>query len=148
MTPGPGQYQSKQYVGKEGPKISMSSRPKTSLGRSTQPGPGQYNSSLVNRPKTPAYRIGSAKRDGGYKFSSDMPGPGQYSPTSLVSSKKPQSPLWSMGTGQRPGLYTSENIPGPGNYNVTKGLGDGPKVNYYNFSILSKVEPCTTQNLE
>lgn len=130
MTPGPGQYQYKSYVGKEGPKISMSSRPKTSLGRGTEPGPGQYNSSVVNRPTSPSYKIGSSKRDGGYKFLADMPGPGQYSPTNQISSKRPQSPHWSMGTGKRPGLYTSENMPGPGNYNVTKGLGEGPKVIY------------------
>jgi|LauGreDrversion4_2_1035121.scaffolds.fasta_scaffold222718_2 hypothetical protein len=127
MTPGPGQYQYKEYVGKDGPKITMSSRPQTSLVKSSDPGPGHYNSNLVSRPTTPSYKIGTAKRDGGFKFMYDMPGPGQYSPTDNIS-KRPKSPYWSMGTGKRGGLYTSESGPGPGNYNVAKGVGGGPKV--------------------
>ncbi len=127
MTPGPGQYQYKEYVGKDGPKITMSSRPQTSLVKSSDPGPGQYNSTLVSRPTTPSYKIGTAKRDGGYKFMYDMPGPGQYSPNDNIS-KRPKSPYWSMGTGKRSGLYTTDAGPGPGNYNVAKGIGGGPKV--------------------
>ncbi len=128
MTPGPGQYQYKGYVGKEGPKISMSSRPQTSLSRAAEPGPGHYYSTVLTRPTSPSYRIGSAKRDVNNKFLAEIPGPGQYSPTSGNISNRPKSPLWSMGTGKRSALHTSGSGPGPGNYNVTKGVGEGPKV--------------------
>jgi len=33
-----------------------------------------------------------------------------------------------MGTATRIGKNDTENVPGPGNYNVTKGVGEGPKV--------------------
>jgi hypothetical protein len=136
MTPGPGQYQYKSYVGKEAPKISMSSRPQSSLGAgSIGPGPGQYNMVLSNRPKSPSYRLGSATRDaGGLKSSLSNPGPGQYSPVVNVSTR-PKSPTWSMGTGTRSQLDPTELVPGPGNYNVRKALGDGPKV-YLIYLIL------------
>jgi hypothetical protein len=126
MTPGPGHYQAKTYTGSEGRKITISGRPNTSQTRAGIPGPGQYSVTLTNRPKSPSYRIGSAKRDG-FNFFESNPGPGQYSPTNYASNK-PKSPNWSMGTSQRKGMSFNEIVPGPGNYNVSKGLGAGPKV--------------------
>lgn len=127
MTPGPGQYQYKQYVGKDGPKITISSRPNTSGGsRSFVPGPGQYNANLSNKNKSPSYRIGSAKRDGGFEYLMNNPGPAQYSPNHNVSNR-PKSPAWSVGNGKRIPFNSNELVPGPGNYNVSKGIGEGPK---------------------
>ena len=128
MTPGPGTYQYKTYVGKDAPKITISARPQTSLSRTMDPGPGQYNSTILHRPKSPSYRIGTARRDGDNKILAAYPGPGQYSPTVVMGSNRPKSPLWSMGKGQRTNLSPFESVPGPGNYNVSKGLGEGPKV--------------------
>ena len=129
MTPGPGQYQIKQMVGNEGPKIHISSvRPQTSSHSRFVPGPGQYDTTLSNRPKSPSYRIGTAKREG--NKSSGVPGPGQYElNNSLNLSMRPKSPVWSLGTSTRPPLSTSEMSPGPGNYNIYNTVGKGPKVN-------------------
>ena len=83
-TPGPGQYDFKKYIGKEGPKITMSSNYKTGLTKgdnSFVPGPGQYNCINANkyRPKTPSYKIGTGKRKGLYDDLGN-PGPGTYGP--------------------------------------------------------------------
>ena len=133
MTPGPGQYNYKTFIGKDTPKISMSYRPQTSAGeRSMVPGPGQYNMVLSNRAKSPSYRIGSAKRDSAPKHLEAMPGPGQYTPAQNLPTR-PKSPTWSMGTGTRTQLNPTEMVPGPGNYNVRKGPSEGPK-----FSMTGK----------
>ena len=90
---------------------------------------------MSNRPKTPSYRIGSAKRDGFFKYLEGMPGPGQYNANNTMSlSKRPKSPAWSVGTSKRPPLSMSELGPGPGNYTINNTLG-GPKVNILIFSI-------------
>jgi hypothetical protein len=130
MTPGPGQYEYKTYVGKEAPRITMSiSRPQTSGGQSAfVPGPGQYNSSLTNKQRSPSYSIGNSKRDKSMKHLEALPGPGMYSPTVQVTSTRPKSPTWSMGKGTRNHYNATESVPGPGNYNVSKGIGEGPKV--------------------
>jgi hypothetical protein len=126
MTPGPGQYQVKTYMGKDAPKITMSARPQTSGEREYLPGPGQYNFSSSNRPKSPSYRMGSAKRDG-INSNKLVPGPGSYTPNLNTISMRPKSPNWSMGSGQRTVSFP-DLVPGPGNYNTSKGLGNGPKV--------------------
>ena len=92
------------------------------------PGPGQYDYSSVNRPKSPSYRIGSAKREALYKFLEQNPGPGQYAPDSNGFTR-PKSPTWKIGTGQRPPLSQADLNPGPGNYELAGRAGLGPKVN-------------------
>lgn len=131
MTPGPGQYQYKEYIGKEAPKITMSMK----LGREQNesryvPGPGQYNSTNSNyyRPKSPSYKIGTAKREGLYKFMEGNPGPGQYGPNNCTNAVRPKTPSWVIGTGKRPPLNPVDpSVPGPGNYNIGGLLGKGPK---------------------
>lgn len=57
-----------------------------------------------------------------------IPGPGNYQPS--LNNSKVKTPTWKFGTGPRlQGLNNStNNIPGPGNYNTTKGLGsEAPK---------------------
>ncbi len=127
MTPGPGNYEIKNLIGNDGPKIHISSvRPDCSTTQKWVPGPGQYDVTLSNRPKTPSYRIGTAKRDGNKTF--DQPGPGQYDLTASQT-LRPKSPVWSMGTSERPPLSDCDrSVPGPGNYSVATGLGKGPKV--------------------
>ena len=131
-TPGPGQYEYKKYIGSEGPKITMSAKFGSTyyLGdRKYVPGPGQYNTTNTNnyRPKNPSYRIGTAQRKGLYN-TIDYPGPGQYGPDKYTNNVRPKTPAWKIGTGLRPELNPGDkNIPGVGNYNITKGIGEGPK---------------------
>lgn len=131
-TPGPGQYDYKHFIGKEGPKITMSAKfnngPADGDTRYV-PGPGQYNDINTNkyRPKTPAYKIGTAKRKGLYN-SCENPGPGQYRPDNYTNQIRPKTPAWKIGTGKRPDLNPGDrSVPGVGNYNITKGIGNGPK---------------------
>lgn len=130
MTPGPGQYQSKNYIGNEGPKITMSMRLGNEKSESRYvPGPGQYNSTNSNfyRPKSPSYKIGTAKRDALYKSEAN-PGPGQYGVNNSTNFVRPKTPTWKIGTSQRPPLSSCDaSVPGPGNYNIGGLLGKGPK---------------------
>ncbi len=87
------------------------------------PGPGQYNSNLNDKTKSPSYRIGSAKRNTGNR--NDFPGPGTYTALNLSINK---SPTWSMGKGLRGSLSCASFAPGPGNYDTRAKVGEGPKV--------------------
>ena len=137
-TPGPGQYSYKEYIGKEGPKITMSSKlafdPRLGDNRFV-PGPGMYNNTqsyIFNHNKAPSYKIGTSKRKGLYNTDGN-PGPGQYS-TANTNFYRPKTPSWKIGTGLRPDLNpVDKSVPGPGNYNVSQGLGKGPK-----YSIVGK----------
>lgn len=118
-------------MGNEGPKITISAyRPLTSMvsGNTATPGPGQYDFSLIDRPKSPSYRIGSSKRNAPNR-QGDFPGPGTYEGLNLTTSNRPKSPTWSMGKSMRPNLSSSNFLPGPGNYETYAKVGEGPKVN-------------------
>ena len=105
MTPGPGTYAHKQYVGKEGPHITMSAKygfdPVQGDARYV-PGPGMYNNSqsyLANHYKAPSYKIGTEIRGRGLKNDN-----------------------------LRPDLNpVDKSVPGPGNYNMRQAPGNGPK---------------------
>ena len=118
-TPGPGQYDFKKFIGREGPHITMSAKYRTGLTKgdnSFVPGPGQYNCINENqyRPKTPSYKIGTGKRKGLYD--------------DLNNLVRPKTPSWKIGTSLRPDLNGGErNVPGVGNYNISQGIGHGPK---------------------
>lgn len=132
MTPGPGNYEYKQYIGKEAPKITMSSKlPKEQSESRFVPGVGSYNPTNINnyRPKSPSYRIGSAKREGLYKYMDGNPGVGTYNPNSATNKVRPKTPSWVIGTSKRPNLNPSDpSVPGVGNYNISKAIGsNGPK---------------------
>ena len=145
-TPGPGQYEYKKYIGSEGPKITMSAKFGSNYNIGDKryvPGPGQYNSTNTNnyRIKYPAYRIGTAKRRGLYN-SMENPGPGQYGPDNCINKVRPKTPAWKIGTGLRPELNPGDKTtPGVGNYNITKGMGDGPK-----YSMVGKGNPYGISN--
>jgi len=128
-TPGPGTYQFRTCIGNEGPKITISSwRPLSSVASAANftPGPGQYDSNLNDKTKSPSYRIGSSKRDN--KNRNDFPGPGSYSTLNRSTSNRPNSPTWTMGKSLRPNLSSSNFFPGPGNYETKPNVGEGPKV--------------------
>lgn len=138
-TPGPGAYEYKSFICKEAPKISMSKKTGGgefgSANRSTVfPGPGQYNTTNSDavRTKAPSYKIGTSKRDGSYKSNKQSPAPGTYEYTDKATMKNP--PRCVIGTCKRPPLSLSDkNMPGVGAYNISHGLGVGPK-----YSMLGK----------
>lgn len=59
---------------------------------SHNPGPGTYESHLKNRPQTPSYGIGSAKReyDPIQKEKVNVPGPNNYNPKVYDRHNAPQ----------------------------------------------------------
>lgn len=129
-TPGPGQYEYKKFIGNEAPKITMSAKYRIlDNDKKYMPGPGQYNETNANkyRNKNPSYRIGTAKRNALYN-SMDNPGPGHYGIDNSNKILRPKTPAWKIGTEKRPDLNPCDkSTPGVGNYNVSKGLGNGPK---------------------
>ena len=143
-TPGPGQYEFARFIGKEGPKITISEKYKY-VGKPGNfvPGPGQYDETNLNkyRPKTPAYKIGTGKRRGLYD-DYEYPGPGQYGPDKSTNLVRPKTPSWKIGTSERPNLNGNEKgVPGVGNYDISKGIGNGPK-----YSMVGKGNTGNAQN--
>ena len=131
-TPGPGTYQTQNFIGNDGPKITISSvRPLTSMGSSGNlvPGPGAYNSNLNDMMKSPIYGFGSAKRKNNNKEAELVPGAGTYSLDLSIS--RPKSPTWSMAKSTRGNRSNNEFVPGPGNYEYKNSLGNGPAVYKY-----------------
>ena len=124
--PGPGSYKHKEYVGKEGKKISMGIKLRS---RSMEyiPGPGQYESKNSDAlfKKLPDIKIGKASRFSNSNIFSENPGPGQYNDADLVKNVKLNKPSWKIGTSKRKPLNEYVDSPGPGAYNIRKGVGDG-----------------------
>ena len=129
-TPGPGTYQQKNFIGNDGPKISISSvRPLTSMGNSANiPGPGAYSTNLNDKISSPKYGFGSSKRNVNNREASLVPGAGSYNPLNNSMSNRPASPGWSMGKGMRVNKSLTEYVPGPGNYEFKNSIGNGPMV--------------------
>jgi len=84
------------------------------------PGPGAYSPNLSTKQNGPAYRIGSASRDN--KAHSGAPGPGNYEPQ-VIRGKQGVK----IGTSVRSPLSTSGATPGPGTYDYTLKVAEGPK---------------------
>lgn len=140
--PGPGTYNHKEYLGKEGLKISLSPRCEIKNYRLNRVGPGQYNRTDLNfyKPKTPSTKFGKYKRfslSSSDIFNDDIPGPGKYNYLNSINIIKKSDPAWKIGTGKRRGLIEIDNdIPGPGKYNICKKIGkDSP---FFSMGIKNK----------
>jgi len=143
-TPGPCEYQPYFRIGKEGPKYTMSAKnERISSKRFFVPGPGQYTIHARNKSSTPSFKMGSSKRDGVIGFPKNTPGPSQYNPNTFVNSFYSKSPNWSLRAAPMKFNREIENGPGPGKYNVSRGLGLGPKVNKLFYKYLF---PCLVYN--
>lgn len=122
-SPGPGTYETKEYVGREGTKISMGLKYNSKVDE-YNPGPGQYETNNYNNiifKKLPDIILGKANR-----FSSninDSPGPGRYNSVDLGKYNK-LNPSWKMGTSERKSLGSITDSPGPGRYDLRKNLGE------------------------
>ena len=124
--PGPGSYKHKEYVGKEGKKISMGLKLK-SKSMEYLPGPGQYKTNNYNMilKKLPDIKIGTAQRFSTSNLFSESPGPGQYNDADMVKFVKLKKPSWKIGTSSRKPLNELGDSPGPGRYDISKHIGDG-----------------------
>ena len=134
--PGPGNYMHKEYVGREGRKISIGLKFKS---KSTEniPGPGQYTTDNYDPilKKLPDIKIGKANRFSTSNLFEDNPGPGQYD-NDKVKYVKVNKPSWKIGTSKRKPLSDIVDSPGPGEYNISKNIGDGAP--HYSMRIKDK----------
>ena len=124
--PGPGSYKHKEYIGRDGNKISMGLKGK-SKSMECIPGPGQYQTSNYDNilRKLPNIKIGKQKRFYDSYFLTDNPGPGQYNDAEKIKNVKLNKPSWKIGTSLRKPLIDIIDSPGPGNYNLSKNIGEG-----------------------
>lgn len=126
ITPGPGEYKFKSFIGKEGPKLTM--RQKLSKSQSAVnlcPGPGQYKDANADLYlyRSPSYKIGTSEREP-RRVNLPNVGPGQYN----INKKLTHSPSCIIGTSQRKPLSsTDQSIPGVGAYNLRKNSNNAPK---------------------
>lgn len=138
--PGVGQY-TMPYSFPNGPKYSMSSKAGFYTGKTDQtPGPGGYNPrNCTNqvRPKTPSWRIGTAKRPNLNPGDPSTPGVGNYN----IGKGLIQTHAWKIGTSQRDDdlkRVKRDNYPGPGNYEYeAKNKKSAPR---YRFGSAKKCE--------
>jgi len=122
--PGPGTYAVKGTFESPGKGTSLVPRRPDSalLSASRSPGPGAYNPSLNDKPQQPAYRIGSASRDGYSRERVGTPGPGNYNPRLIQSQQNIR-----IGTSMRSPMSEGAKTPGPGSYALSPKIGEGPK---------------------
>ena len=140
LSPGPGSYNHKEYLGKEGQKISISEKFKHMYSEINDIGPGQYNHTDLNfyKPKSPSMKIGKNKR---FKTSKEFlisPGPAKYNQIKAINLIKNNEPRWKIGTAKRrPLIEIDRFIPGPGKYNLAKITGkDSP---HYSMGLKTKL---------
>lgn len=77
-TPGPGQYQTFDQFGRDGRKVTISSKLLSKDSRNYQPGPGYYEPSILNKSSS-AHAMGKGERLPVVpKEAQLIPGPGSY----------------------------------------------------------------------
>lgn len=139
VTPGPGQYRTKEFLNKSGPKYSIGKSKTISLidpDKETYhvPGPGQYALHFNNKSQAPQYGLGKSPKYSNCNVST--PGPGQYQRDILTTSKTPNyryfsKIMCSISKSKRSNLNSTGSVsetPGPGNYATNSSFGKGPKV--------------------
>ena len=89
--------------------------------KTTTPGPGSYNPSILKYENSPNYRIGTSHRSN--TSTSISPGPGTYNSTKVFS----KSPAPITDRSARSSFYRSNNNPGPGSYAIQSKALEGPK---------------------
>ena len=126
MQPGPGDYNHKNIVGKDGPGYTMGgSRADVRVlpGKHGR-GPASYtpNHNPV-KIKTASYCIGKDQKGTVPDVYGRTPGPDNYDPNYFVGKNKAAS--WGAGSGNRPPLSQILKTPGPGEYDPKLGKGKG-----------------------
>lgn len=121
LVPGPGAYEIKGVIGKDGPQRSLAGRFKIDLVAKElnyKPGPGQYTPQINFATKqSPNYKIGTSSREQYYlkdKFKYELPPPNIYNPA--FEKVKNRSPATGLGYGERAAMARTFAVPGPGTY--------------------------------
>ena len=142
INPGPGTYKYKEFVGKEGKKISMSKKLKN-LEDTNNIGPGQYNHTDLNfyKTKSPSTKIGKTKRFdlSPSKENLPTPGPADYdNHIKYIPTLKKKEPRCNIGTAKRRfSIDINKYIPGPGKYNIAKITGK--ETPFYSMGLKTKI---------
>jgi len=157
MSPGPGSYAhvSSEVIRQKGPIYSVSKTERlkdlflnvedgsqfnmksSDRVRSDYPGPGNYEVekgiSKV-KPRSRSVVVERTKKD--VDYNNRIPGPGEYDNDTIRV--KQTNPKWSVSKKNREDPFLPENykkeiekVPGPGNYNLQSGIGDGRKVTHF-----------------
>lgn len=135
ITPGPGNYEQKSKFGYEGKIVSLRGKP-IRKDSTDAPGPGAYDpKDHVSKPSTKTVKImNPSKSTLEYKVKEFVPGPGQYTPEKNYVSSTKNIPKWTLGDKVPSSSFHGVlekihgSIPAPGNYDLDRSLGDGPKV--------------------
>jgi len=122
FTPGPGAYNPSSLRGYDAKAPSYTFRVKSAHpdDKTKVPGPGTYDqSSRIANQASPAYRIGSSKRDDIYHTGA-TPGPGTYS----TRPNSAYGPKYGFGSSERDSSNAmNRTAPGPGAYNYKGDFG-------------------------
>ena len=139
-SPGPGAYNHKDYVGKEGQKISISQK-FMNFDDINDVGPGQYNQTDLNfyKPKQPSIKIGKDRRFSLSRETLITPGPGRYNThIKYIPVLKKEEPRCRIGKAKRkPLMDIDKYIPGPAKYNIIKNTGS--ELPSYSMGLKTKV---------
>lgn len=114
QAPGPGTYTRKDPPASPTFSIGTSTRPGSAPAGGRGPGPGAYDLRSTLRDKGVSIAARN-DHDPAQRQRAKDPGPGAY-----TNKEPPGSPKFSFGTGQRPGLSTPQQNPGPGTYQPGK----------------------------
>lgn len=138
-TPGPGNYDQKHYFGNEGKRITINGRYVNQNPHADLPGPGAYEPNVeIYKPSAKGFKMINPSKSG-FDFRKDLPGPGHYKPNKESLSNFKHVPKWTMGNRtENSSLFNRiqkmhGDTPAPGNYDLNRSIGEGPKV-IYEFS--------------
>ena len=144
LSPGPGTYNHKEFIGKEATKKTIGIKNSLSTNDIT-PGPGQYKQTNPNNylHKIPSMKMSRAKRVGDLNdLRNTNPGPGQYDDNITIKNILIKNPSWKIGKSKRKALYNGEiAFPGVGNYTISGRPGEfSPHYTMRIKGILTKYE--------
>ena len=129
ISPGPGAYSHKEFMGKDGPKktIGIKYNYRQFDGINT-PGPGHYKESNMDNylNKAPIMKIGKSKRVNQLlnNPTNPNPGPGQYNDDKTIKFVQIKNPSWKIGSSKRKSLSQKDrSVPGVGNYTISGVFG-------------------------
>ena len=137
--PGPGSYEMKTYVGKEGPHYTFNKVIYNHTDASDEsmlkkiidyPSPFSYLKNRIYTPDTPIYTMSKLSREktatSSDKYLLTTPGPQKYHPNKYVSSTMKKFPIWTMNKDGKDKKKKSKvkriQTPGPGHYTIKNGL--------------------------
>ena len=128
LTPGPGSYSYKEFIGKEAPKKTIGIKYNYINNGFTTPGPGYYRESNLNNylKKLPNTIIGKEIRKNKFlEPNNSNPGPGQYNDNIKIKNVLKKNPSWKIGTSRRKSLTLHDkSFPGVGNYTICGSFGE------------------------